>query len=145
MRTESRNCTEMALDWRIEHCIKRWMHSWISVRVIFSTYNLFKILKQMNYSKRRNSVFCFFLKNWENADTAFCILADDIKINPHRKYFPRELQIRQTNECAARVCLSDLQVSREIFPVSESQCGLINIVHSFSQNILNSFLSVSRF
>ena len=27
----------------------------------------------------------------------------------------------------ARVCLSDLQVSREIFPVSESQCGLIGI------------------
>ena len=45
----------------------------------------------------------------------------------YRNYFPRKLQIRQTNECAARVCLSDLQVSREIFPVSESQCGLINI------------------
>ena len=33
--------------------------------------------------------------------------------------------------------LSDLQVSWEIFPVSESQCGLINILHSLSQNILN--------
>ena len=36
-----------------------------------------------------------------------------------QEIFPREGGTR----------LSDLQVSREIFPVSESQCGLINILH----------------
>ena len=59
----------------------------------------------------------------------------------YRKYFPRELQ---RVLCIAQICLSDLQVLREIFPVSESQCGLINILLSFSQNILNSFLSVLK-
>ena len=50
----------------------------------------------------------------------------------YRTYFPRELQIRYTNECAARVCLSDLQDSRETFPLFESHCGLINILHVHS-------------
>ena len=40
---------------------------------------LFKILKQMNHSQRRNSVFFLFLvKSCENTDTAFCIVADEM-------------------------------------------------------------------
>ena len=39
---------------------------------------LFKILKQMNDSQRRISDILFCLKSCENADTAFCIVADDM-------------------------------------------------------------------
>ena len=50
--------------------------------------------------------------------------------------------LSDTGNISQESCKSDKQTSalREIFPVSESQCGLINILHSFSQNILNSFL-----
>ena len=40
------------------------------------------------------------------------------------------------NISCALVCLSDLQLSREIFPVSESQCELISISKSYELMVL---------
>ena len=41
--------------------------------------------------------------------------------------------------CYTLVCLSDLQLSREIFPVFESQCGLISIYCYLVADIMAKF------
>ena len=60
--TKSWNCTEIASDWRIAQCMKYWMHTVLGYHFLLYSITLFKILKQMNNSQRRNSVFCFSWK-----------------------------------------------------------------------------------
>ena len=69
-----KNCTEISSDWRIAQCMKYLLHTWISFLVIFCMpVQDFKTNEPL--SKKKFS-FLFLLESCENADTAFCIVAD---------------------------------------------------------------------
>ena len=75
---KSRNCTEISSDWKIIQCMKQWMYAYISFLVIFCMHiQDFKTKEPL--SKKKFSLL-FLLKSWENGDTAFCIVTDDVFI-----------------------------------------------------------------
>ena len=67
-----RDSTEILSDWRITQCLKQWMHAWISFFVTFCMpIQTFKTNEPISKKK-------FSWKVGKNADTAFCIVADDM-------------------------------------------------------------------
>ena len=74
--TKIRNCTEISSEWRIAHCMKHWMDTWISFLAIF--YTSIQDFKTNEPHSKKKFSFLFVLKSWENADTTFCIAADNV-------------------------------------------------------------------
>ena len=74
--TKSWNCAEISSDWGIAQNMKQWMHAWISFHVIF--FNTVQDFKTNEPLTKKKLSFLFLLKSCENADMAFCILADDV-------------------------------------------------------------------
>ena len=71
-----KNCTEISSDWRTAQYMKYGMHTWISFLIIFC--NTVQDFKTNEPRSQKKFSFLLPLKSCENADRAFCIVADDM-------------------------------------------------------------------
>ena len=119
------------------------------------TWNIFVLVTIYGY---RNGPFGTLGCNWEWDDRLKYKLKIYFYLMKHKlsfriigvlnlSKFPLKIatKIQYTNTCCALVCLSDLQLSREIFPVSESQCELISIYCKYTCSKVQKVIILSDF
>ena len=96
------------------------MYPFASFIVTMLQHRSLKTSKQremiLKWSVKKNSIYCLIHIDFQIQEIFTPRLAHPINIRDAHSFF-----------------LSDLQLSREIFPVSESQCGLIAIFSHFSR------------